>query len=304
LPSPTSQAVFLVNPASANGSTAKRWPKLYARAKELGLDGDQVLSERPGHLTELARIAADEGKLIVVVGGDGTLNEVVNGVVGTNAEIAVLPNGTGQDFGRTHDIPANFDDAVRVAIDGVTREVDLGRCTFVTPDGTEGIRIFANVGSAGMSGAVAARANAGSKALGGRATFYYALVREFVAWQNTNVTVTYDGGHRRGPMHDVIVANGRWHGGGMKLAPDALPADGEFDIVLIGDIGKVDFVTTSPKLYKGGHVDHHKVEVLRSSHVTIEADEPIPLELDGEVAGTTPARFEVIPNALRLRAPA
>jgi YegS/Rv2252/BmrU family lipid kinase len=304
LPSPTSQAVFLVNPASANGSTAKRWPKLYARAKELGLDGDQVLSERPGHLTELARVAADEGKLIVVVGGDGTLNEVVNGIVGTNAEIAVLPNGTGQDFGRTHDIPTKFDDAVRVVLDGVTREVDLGRATFVAPDGTEAIRIFANVGSAGMSGAVAARANAGSKALGGRATFYYALVREFVAWQNTNVTVTYDGGHRHGPMHDVIVANGRWHGGGMKLAPDALPADGEFDVVLIGDVSKVDFVTTSPKLYKGGHVNHHKIEVVRSAHVTIDADEPIPLELDGEVAGTTPARFEVIPNALWLRAPA
>ena len=111
--------VFLVNPASANGATAKRWPKLRARAKELGLDGEELLSERPGHLTDLARDAAAEGKLIVVVGGDGTLNEVVNGIVGTGAEIAVLPNGTGQDFGRTHDIPTRFDDAVRVAIDGV-----------------------------------------------------------------------------------------------------------------------------------------------------------------------------------------
>ena len=127
-----------------------------------------------------------------------------------------------------------------------------------------------------MSGAVAARANAGSKALGGRATFYYALVREFVAWKNTDVTVTYDGGDRRGPMHDVIVANGRWHGGGMKLAPDADPADGEFDIVLIGDVGKLDFVTTSPKLYKGGHVGHRKVEVVRSSHVDDRRGGPDP----------------------------
>src|SRR5262249_41955653 len=188
--------------------------KLYARAKELGLDGDPLLSERPGHLTELAREAAAEGKLIVVVGGDGTLNEVVNGTAGTNAEIAVLPNGTGQDFGRTHDIPARFDDAVRVAIGGVAREVDLGRASFVAPDGTEASRIFANVGSVGMSGAVAARANAGSKALGGRATFYYSLVREFIAWQNTDVTVSYDGGHRRGPMPDVIAPNGRWHARG------------------------------------------------------------------------------------------
>jgi len=297
------KAVFLVNPASANGSTAKRWPKLHARARELGLDGDEVLSERPGHLTELARHAAAEGKLIVVVGGDGTLNEIVNGIVGTDAEIAVLPSGTGQDFGRTHDIPTDFDDAVRVAIDGVPQQIDLGQATFVAPDGAEARRVFANVGSAGMSGAVAARANAGSTALGGRAIFYYALVREFLAWENTDVTVSFAGGHRRGPMHDVIVANGRWHGGGMKLAPDAHPADGEFDIVLIGDVGKLDFVTTSPKLYKGGHVGHKRVEVVRSAHVEIAASEPIPLELDGEVAGTTPARFEILPNALRVRVP-
>src|SRR4051812_6952739 len=108
--------VFLVNPASANGSTAKRWPALKQRARELGLDGDDLLSERPGHLTELAQAVAGDGRLLVVVGGDGTMNEVVNGVAGTGAEVAVLPNGTGQDFGRTHGIPARFDDAVRVAV--------------------------------------------------------------------------------------------------------------------------------------------------------------------------------------------
>ena len=297
------KAIFLVNPASANGSTAKRWPSLQQRARELGLDGEALLSEHPGHLTELARGAAGEGRLLVVVGGDGTLNEVVNGLVGTNAEIAVIPNGTGQDFGRTHEIPLRFDDAVRVALTGSPRAIDLGRAVYRAPGGEEPSRVFANVGSAGMSGAVARRANSMSKRLGGRATFYYALVREFVAWKNTEVTVSFDDGERRGRMHDVIVANGRWHGGGMKLAPDAHPDDGLFDVVLIGDVSKLDFVTTSPKLYHGGHVGHHRVEVVRSPTLTIEAESPIPLELDGEVAGTTPARFEVIPGALRLRSP-
>ena len=116
-----------------------------------------------------------------------------------------------------------------------------------------------------MSGAVARRANSMSKRFGGRTTFFYALVREFVAWKNTEVTVTLDGGERRGAMHDVIVANGRWHGGGMKLAPDASPDDGLFDVVLIGDVNKLDFVTTAPKLYSGKHVAHPKVEVLRSA---------------------------------------
>ena len=247
--------------------------------------GETILSRRPGHLAEVARKAPAD-TLLVVVGGDGTLNEVVNGMAETGAEIAVLPAGTGQDFGRTHGIPARFDDAVRVVLEGKPRTIDLGRVTF-----SGGERWFANVGSVGMSGAVAARANTMSKALGGRTTFFYALVREFLGWRNTEVTVTLDGQERRGPMHDVIVANGRWHGGGMKLAPDASWDDGLFDVVLIGDVTKLDFVTTAPKLYSGKHVTHPKIDVLRSRTVAVDAPVPLPIEVEGEPVGTTPARF-------------
>jgi YegS/Rv2252/BmrU family lipid kinase len=258
-----------------------------------------VLSKFPGHLAQAAREARDS--LLVVIGGDGTVNEVVNGVAGTDAEIAVLPCGTGQDFGRTHGIPSRFDDAVRVALHGETRAIDLGRVECA--DGV--IRYFANVGSAGMSGAVARRANAMTKRFGGRATFFYALTREFLAWQTTLVVVELEGGvQREGAMHDVIVANGRWHGGGMKLAPDARQDDGAFDVVLIGDVTKLDFLTTAPKLYSGRYLSHPKVELLRSSAASITAAEPLPLEVDGEPIGTTPARFEVVPSALRLRVPA
>jgi YegS/Rv2252/BmrU family lipid kinase len=295
---PRPEVAFLVNPASGNGATGKRWPRLRARAAELGLEGDVLLSEGPGHLTELARAAAVDHELLVVVGGDGTLNEVVNGAAGGGATIAVLPAGTGQDFGRTHAIPTRFDAAVGVALAGDVAEIDLGRATYAG-----GERLFANVGSVGMSGAVARRANSMSKALGGRATFYYALVREFVRWQNTEVTVTFDDGERRGPMHDVIVANGQWHGGGMRLAPGASFDDGLFDVVLIGDVSKLDFVTTSPRLYKGGHVHHPRVEVVRSAGVAVDAAEPLPLEVEGEPVGTTPVRFEVLPRALRVRVP-
>jgi YegS/Rv2252/BmrU family lipid kinase len=257
-----------------------------------------VLSEFPGHLAQAAR--ESEGSLLVVVGGDGTVNEVVNGAAETGAEIAVLPCGTGQDFGRTHGIPSSFEDAVRVALGGETRTIDLGKVE--VEGGTS--RFFANVGSAGMSGAVARRANAMSKALGGRATFFYALTREFLAWQNTQVVVGLDGDVRReGALHDVIVANGRYHGGGMKLAPEAGQDDGLFDIVLIGDVTKLDFLTTAPKLYSGRYLSHPKVELLRSSAATIDAAEPLPLEVDGEPIGTTPARFEIVPSALRLRVP-
>ena len=227
----------------------------------------------------------------------------MNGIAGLDAELAVLPAGTGQDFGRTHDIPTAFDDAVRVALDGTARPLDLGRVTYRDDAGGEAVRWFANVGSAGMSGAVARRANSMSKRLGGRATFFYALLREFAAWKNTEVTVTLDGDERRGRMHDVIVANGRWHGGGMKLAPDASPDDGLFDVVLIGDVSKLDFVTTAPKLYSGRHASHPKVDVLRSTTVGVDAAQPLPIELEGEQVGTTPARFEIVPGALRVRMP-
>jgi len=245
-----------------------------------------------------AAAAAGE-RLLVVVGGDGTLNEVVNGAVATGAELAVLPSGTGQDFGRTHGIPAGFDAAVGVVLGGETRTIDLGRVEL----GGES-RYFANVGSVGMSGAVARRANGMRKLLGGKGTFFYALTREFLAWRNTVVTVRLDGGEeRRGAMHDVIVASGRWHGGGMQLAPEASQDDCLFDVVLIGDVNKLDFLTTAPRLYSGRYLDHPKVDHLRSASATVEAAQPLPVEVDGEPIGTTPARFEVVPAAVRVRVP-
>jgi diacylglycerol kinase (ATP) len=215
----------------------------------------------------------------------------------------VLPAGTGQDFGRTHGIPTGFDAAVGVALDGVPKAVDLGRARFRDHAGAEAARCFANVGSLGMSGAVAARANRMSKRLGGRVTFLYALVREFAVWRNTEVTVTVDGEERRGRMHDVVVANGRWHAGGMHLAPSAHADDGLLDVILIGDVTKLDFVTTAPKLYTGGYVSHPRVEELRGAEIAVDAAEPLPLELDGEPAGTTPLRFEIVRHAIRIRVP-
>jgi YegS/Rv2252/BmrU family lipid kinase len=296
--------VFLVNPASGNGATGKRWPELARRAELLGLRGETLFSERPGHLIELGRSAIDAGAtLLVAVGGDGTLNEVVNAAAERDVELATIPLGTGMDFVRTYGIPKKFDDAVQVAREGKTRRIDAGRVSYRTWQGTDAERWFANVGSVGMSGAVAQRANGMSKALGGKLTFFYALTRVFLEWENTEVTVRFDAGERRGRMHDVILANGVWHGGGMMLAPGASPDDGLFDVILIGDIGKVDFLTTAPKLYKGKHVKHPKVEVLRSARVEIDAGEHLPIEVEGEQIGTTPATFEVVPGALRLRVP-
>jgi diacylglycerol kinase (ATP) len=288
-----------VNPASDNGATGKRWAELAHRAAGLGLDGETIYSERPNHLIELA--AAADADVVVAVGGDGTMNEVVNGLMQREERpvLAVIPLGTGMDFVRTYGIPNRFEDAVRVAAGDGVRTIDVGRVEHL-----RGTRYFANVGSVGMSAAVAQRANGMSKALGGKATFFYALTRVFLEWQNTQISVELDDGTRReARMHDVVVANGRWHGGAMMLAPDAEPDDGLFDVILIGDINKRDFVTTAPKIYKGTYLAHPKVELLRARSISVTAPERLPIELDGEQVGATPARFEVVPGALRVRVP-
>ena len=300
--------VFLVNPASGSGATGKRWPELAHRAAGLGLSGETLFSERPGHLVELAAEAARGGaELLVAVGGDGTLNEAVNGLLrgGGTAELATIPLGTGMDFVRTYGIPASFEGAVRTARDGRARTIDVGRVSYRTWAGEEAERHVANVGSVGMSAAVAQRANGMSKVLGGKATFFYALVRVFLEWENTVVRVELDSGERReARMHDVIVANGQWHGGAMWLAPEAQPDDGLFDVVLIGDVTKRDFVTTAPKIYRGTYLAHPKVDLVRARTVAVDAPERLPIEHDGEQVGTTPARFEIVPGALRVRVPA
>jgi diacylglycerol kinase family enzyme len=207
------------------------------------------------------------------------------------------------DFVRTYGIPTRFDDAVRNVLEGTPRTIDVGRVSYREWDGSAGERYLANVGSVGMSAAVAQRANGMSKALGGKATFFYALTRVFFEWENTIVSVQLDDERREARLHDVIVANGQWHGGAMWLAPEAKPDDGLFDVVLIGDVTKLDFVTTAPKIYKGTYLSHPKVELLRSRTVAVDAVEHLPIELDGEQVGTTPVRFEIVPAALRVRVP-
>jgi diacylglycerol kinase (ATP) len=302
-----SETVFLVNPAAANGSTGRRWPEIAHQAAGVGLEGDALLSDRRGHLGQLARDAALGGaRLLVVVGGDGALNEVANGLAGLDDApvVALIPRGTGGDFGRTFSIPNDVAAAARIALDGETKTIDLGRVTYRTWDGHEAETVFANVASAGMSGAIAQRANETSKALGAKASYLWATFAVFAGWSAVETRLAVDGESRSGRMFDVVVANGKYFGGGMKMCPDAMPDDGLLDVVTIGDVTKRDLVTTMPKIYRGTHLPHPKAEALRGRVVTVETDEPVPVELDGEQPGTTPARFEVLPGALRLRVPA
>ena len=247
---------------------------------------------------------AEGATLLVAVGGDGTVNEIVNGVGGRDGfELAVLPRGTGWDFVRTYGIPHRFEDAVAVARDGVGRGIDLGEVAYRAWSGETASRRFANVASAGMSGAIAQRANRTTKALGGKISYAFATFAVFARWRNTEVAVTVADRSRRGRMHDVIVANGRYFGGGMMICPQAEPDDGLFDVLLIGDLTKRDLLLTLPKTYRGSHLPHPKAELLRATAVAIDGPQPVPIQLDGEQPGTTPATFEIVPRALRVRVP-
>jgi diacylglycerol kinase (ATP) len=253
----------------------------------------------------MAREAASAGaELLVVVGGDGSVNEVVNGVAEVEGvEVAVIPRGTGWDFVRTYGIPRDLDDAVRIALSGDVREIDLGLVTYRTWAGEDGRAHFANVASAGISGAIAQRANDSSKVLGGKISYYWATLAVFARWKTGELRVSVDDEVRAGKMIDVLVANGRFLGGGMMMLPEAEPDDGLFDVLLIGDVTKRDLLITLPKSYRGKHLPHPRLEVLRGRVVTVDADEPLPIEIDGEQPGTTPARFEIVSRALRLRVP-
>jgi diacylglycerol kinase (ATP) len=295
-----------VNPASANGSTGRRWPEIARRAAAAGLDGETLFSTRPGEIADLAARAARGGaRLVVAVGGDGTVNETVNGLRRTGAtdvELAVVSRGTGTDFVQSLGIPKDVERAVAVARDGRVRVVDVGRARYRAWDGSPADSYFANFAGAGISGAIARRANASSKALGGRISFMWATVAVFAGWKSTPATVTVDGERRTGRMFEILAMNGEYTAGGMRMAPGASPQDGLLDVVLIGDVTKADFVRTFPKVYRGRHLGHPKIEVLRGATVTVEA-ETLPIALDGEQPGTTPATFEVVPGALRVRVP-
>ena len=242
--------------------------------------------------------------LVVAVGGDGTVNEVVSGIAGLDGvELAVIPRGTGVDFVRTFGIPTKLEGAVAAALGGKTREIDAGRAAFRAWSGDATETWFVNAAGVGMSGAVAKRTNESSKALGGKASYLWSTLAVFARWRNTEVRVSVDEETRTGRMHEVVVANGRFIGGGMMITPEAEPDDGLFDVLLIGDVTKADLVRTLPKIYRGTHLPHPKAELLRGATVAVDSEHPLPIQLDGEQPGTTPVRFELVPKALRLRVP-
>jgi diacylglycerol kinase (ATP) len=302
--------LVIVNPAARNGAVGRAWDKLAATLAGYGVDAETAHTERPGHASELVRAGLRGGpRLVVAVGGDGTVNEVVNGffdgdtAIAPEAELAVVPIGTGRDGARTYRIPGKPERALAIVASGATRTIDLGRATYVAHSGEEESRLFLNIASCGLSGAVAERANRTSKRLGGTPSFLWATVATFAGWKNVGFKITMDDEQRELIANNTIVANGRYFGGGMHIAPDARPDDGLLDAIVFGDVGRLDLALNMHRLYRGTILRHPKASHRLARTVSVETARPLPIEIDGEQPGVTPVRFEVVPAALRLRVP-
>jgi YegS/Rv2252/BmrU family lipid kinase len=301
--------VLIVNPRSAGGLSEKAWAALVGPITD-GLGACDVrFTERGGDGRRLATEEAAAGRrLVVAVGGDGTISEVADGLVwaGYAGEMAVIPRGTGGDFRRTLELPTDVGQAARHAREAQAHPIDVGRATLVGNDGAPLVRHFVNVASFGFSADVATRANASSKRLGARASFLAATFRSLVSYDNVEVLMRADGEveEQRRTVLLGAVGNGCFFGGGMKICPGSCLDDGVFDAVMVGDFGRMEIVTKIGRLYEGTHLSLKEVTAARVRRLQVRPVDPeavVPVELDGETPGRLPATFEIVPRVLRLR---
>jgi YegS/Rv2252/BmrU family lipid kinase len=294
------RAVVVVNPAAGGGRTERRWAALRDDLRRQGLAFEWAATSGPGSGATLARAAVEAGAgLVVAVGGDGTLSEVINGVTrddAPGATVGALLTGRGRDALRNLGLARDLRLAVRRLVDGTDARVDLVRV-----DWPGGARRYA-VGSAGagFDARVAHRTAVG----GGRGTIPYllAVVRTLSEHAPVAAEIEIDGVRAwAGQLSAAVAANGPHFGGGMKIAPDADVTDGLLDLVVLGDLGRLELLRWLPAVYRGAHLAHPRVSVSRARRVALRTTPPVPVHVDGEVAPATPVAFTACPGALRLR---
>jgi diacylglycerol kinase (ATP) len=308
--SPFGPMVLVANPSAGRGRAAAHLPAIEDELRSRGLEHRVVVTEGPGHAMRATREAIDAGeRFIVAVGGDGTINEVVNGMIEDDEPL--LPNlvlgavsaGSGADFVKTFGLP---DEAIAACahLDGSnTHPIDLGKVTYrptaTRHDSEPLIRYFANIAEAGLGGAVVARAERLPRRLRG-SRYFFGFWLTLPGYRRSLVRVDADRRSYEGRVHNVVVANGQFYGGGMRISPRSWPGDGFLDVLVMKG-PKSDAFTILPKVYRGEHLPHRDIVELRTRRVGVDGDRPLPIEADGEVLGTTPAIFELIPRAIQLK---
>lgn len=304
-----SKYAVIVNPHSANTRTGKRWKHLKDLLKDQIGDYTAYFTERPGHAAALTQKALAAGfDRIICVGGDGTLNEIVNGffdgadAINPAASLAVLPSGVAAEFTRSLGIHREAD-ALAIVNSPRVMAVDIGRATFVRHDGKEGMSYFINCAHIGLGAAVAQRFNL-PKAIGGYVSFTADLLQTLATYRNVPIALEIDGHQFEEMCHDIVIANGRYGGGGMLVAPEAKLDSGVFEVYVIGDVSPVEALTSLPKAYRGNLAKRpDKVKRFKASRISARATEPVILSLEGETPGVLPVSIELLPRAIRIVQP-
>jgi len=310
--SPFGPLVIIANPHAGRGRVDKALPQVEQILTSQGLRYRIVRTEHPGHASQAARDALLAGaRYLVAAGGDGTVHEVVNGMftgggqpIAADAVLGVVAAGSGCDFVRSFGLPGDAVQAARHLAGDRVRTIDLGRVSCTDGDTTK-TRYFVNIAEAGLGGAVVARAAGlnGLKGLGpflGGARYACGFWLTLPRFRPAAVRVDADSHPYSWRAYNVVVANCRFYGGGMHISPNSDPCDRLLDVLVMAG-PKSDSFTTLPKVYKGAHLPHRNIAELRARQVHIEANRPFPVEADGELLGTTPASFGIIPGVIRLK---
>ena len=295
-------SIVIVNPSSASGSTGGAWPQIASDLRSQFGAFRVVFTKQRGDAAALAIEAARKGaKFIIACGGDGTISEVANGILssGKDVELGVLPSGTGGDFRRTLEIPSRARDAARILRTGRSVRIDVGRVSYTDQNGSDATRYFVGVASCGMSTKVIERVKTDE------VSFVSALLKTAMRNAPVRLVVQLDDSHERHlVVSNLCIANARYFGGGMKIAPDAKLTDGKLDLVSIGDLSAMKIFTSAPRVYTGSHLSMPEVSHALARKITVRASDSaaeVALEVDGELPGRLPATFQIIPEALRVR---
>ncbi len=273
-----------------------------------GLDADVQVTTARGDATGLAQAAAEEGRtLVVAVGGDGTVHEIINGLVdaetgqvrGQDPVLAVVSAGSGCDLVRTFGLDRPPEVIARHVASSLTTRIDLGRVRYSGPDGDPEVRVFANVAEVGFGGAVATAARRLPARLGAR-RYQLGIVAAWGRFRRQPMVIRHDGGVHEGRLCNVVVANGQFFGGGMKVAPRCLPDDGRLDVQAWGG-SPTDVVRAARQLRNGSHLQRSDVRAWPSAQVDVDAPSSVMVEADGELLGSAPASFDVLAHVLRFK---
>ena len=294
----------IVNPVAGAKTTYRKWPVINELLQSGGMSFEYQYTEGTGHAIELAREATASGyQFVVAVGGDGTVNEVANGILqardSSEATIGIISTGTGGDFIRTAGITKDYIKASSCLHGAERRMIDVGVVDF-TKNNQPSRRYFINSAGVGFDAQAIEAASRLPKIFGGTVPYVLGLLKSVISYRNKLLEVCFNDRCEQRKVLTMVMANGCYFGGGMCIAPNADIYDGVFDVVCVGDVGKIDLLKTFPKIYKGTHITHPLVEIERSSHVEIKSADKVFIEADGEFLGECPASFRIIPAALSL----